>query len=376
MTLHIFNPEHDIALASGLSNFTAPHAGRQLRHDLGFLPAIWAGEDDIIVVDDAEYAAHSWKRLAPRLVRLGETCGFRWGNRQFLTWKQLQGLTNVTIEPWGWNNVLRSLLLRSGLTERELPTTESLATIRELSHRRVASSLLPQLRIEGTVGESMECHTEEETVEAIHRYGYVVLKAPWSSSGRGLRFYDAKQLDNTGLTPHLSGWLRNLLATQGSVMAEPYYNKVKDFGMEFESDGEGTVRYLGLSLFHTQNGAYTGNVLASETAKEAMMSRYLSPTLLQTVREEICRRLGELFRDKYYGPFGVDMMVCTAQDEDGKVINDKRCLLHPCVEINLRRTMGHVALALSPDDDDVRHVMRIDYNENVYKLRIQQQRGV
>lgn len=376
MTLHIFNPEHDIALASGLSNFTAPHAGRQLRHDLGFLPAIWAGEDDIIVVDDAEYAAHSWKRLAPRLVRLGETCGFRWGNRQFLTWKQLQGLTNVTLEPWGWNNALRSLLLRSGLTERELPTTESLATIRELSHRRVASSLLPQLRIEGTVGESMECHTEEETVEAIHRYGYVVLKAPWSSSGRGLRFYDAKQLDNTGLTPHLSGWLRNLLATQGSVMAEPYYNKVKDFGMEFESDGEGTVRYLGLSLFHTQNGAYTGNVLASETAKEEMMSRYLSPTLLQTVREEICRRLGELFRDKYCGPFGVDMMVCTAQDEDGKVINDKRCLLHPCVEINLRRTMGHVALALSPDDDDVRHVMRIDYNENVYKLRIQQQRGV
>lgn len=29
--LHIFNPEHDIALASNLSNFTAPHAGRQLR---------------------------------------------------------------------------------------------------------------------------------------------------------------------------------------------------------------------------------------------------------------------------------------------------------------------------------------------------------
>ena len=33
--LQIFNPEHDIALAANLSNFTAPHAGRQLRHDLG-----------------------------------------------------------------------------------------------------------------------------------------------------------------------------------------------------------------------------------------------------------------------------------------------------------------------------------------------------
>ena len=371
MTLHIFNPEHDIALASGLSNFTAPHAGRQLRHDLGFLPALWAHNDDIIVVDDPEYAAHRWKRLAPRLARLGETGGFLRGNRQFLTWKQLQGLTDVTIEPWGWNNALRALLLRSGLTERELPTTESLATIRELSHRRVASSLLPQLRIEGTVGESMECHTEEETVEAIRRYGYVVLKAPWSSSGRGLRFYDAKQLDNTGLTPHLSGWLRNILTTQGSVMVEPYYNKVKDFGMEFESDGEGTVRYLGLSLFHTQNGAYTGNVLATEAAKEEMMSRYLSPTLLQTIRQEICQRLGLLFKGKYRGPFGVDMMICASQNEKGNMRSDDCFLLHPCVEINLRRTMGHVALALSPNDDDVRRVMRIEYNENVYKLRIQ-----
>ena len=39
MNIHVFNPEHDIALASNLANFTAPHAGRQLRADLGFLPA-------------------------------------------------------------------------------------------------------------------------------------------------------------------------------------------------------------------------------------------------------------------------------------------------------------------------------------------------
>ena len=49
-TLHIFNPEHDIALAANLSNFTSPHAGRQLRADIGFLPAIWAGEGDVVLV--------------------------------------------------------------------------------------------------------------------------------------------------------------------------------------------------------------------------------------------------------------------------------------------------------------------------------------
>ena len=44
-------------------------------------------------------------------------------------------------------------------------------------------------------------------------------------------------------------------------------------------------------------------------------------------------------------------------------------LLHPCVEINLRRTMGHVALSLTPDDDDIVRVMRIELTDH-YKLLI------
>ena len=53
-TLHIFNPEHDIALASNMERFTAPHAGRQLRGDLGYLPAFWAEEGDVVIVDASQ----------------------------------------------------------------------------------------------------------------------------------------------------------------------------------------------------------------------------------------------------------------------------------------------------------------------------------
>ena len=59
MILHIFNPEHDLALASNLSNFTAPHAGRQLRQDLGWLPALWAGEKDFVLVENVKNALES-----------------------------------------------------------------------------------------------------------------------------------------------------------------------------------------------------------------------------------------------------------------------------------------------------------------------------
>ena len=45
-------------------------------------------------------------------------------------------------------------------------------------------------------------------------------------------------------------------------------------------------------------------------------------------------------------------------------------MLHPCVEINLRRTMGHVALHLSNLVSGLPKVMQIEYN-NVYKVRLQ-----
>ena len=66
MKLHIFNPEHDLALAANLSNFTAPHAGRQLRADLGFIPAIWAAAEDYVLVENVEDAECRFLRLLRR----------------------------------------------------------------------------------------------------------------------------------------------------------------------------------------------------------------------------------------------------------------------------------------------------------------------
>ena len=348
-TLHIFNPEHDIALASNLANFTAPHAGRLLAEDLGFLPALWAAPGDAVWVGDADYARKAFRRfLRSSHLKIEEP---HWVTRRTLATTALE-----RIDPWGWDAALRCQLLRYGAETALLQGLEALDEIRLLSHRQTARRLLPQLRQEGTVGEAFQCRQVEEVGELLRRYGSLVLKSPWSSSGRGIRFVDG------ALSDHHIGWLRNLLNRQGSVMAEPYYDKVKDFGMEFECDGQGHVRYLGLSLFHTLNGAYVGNILATEKTKRQLLARLVPEGLLDAVRQRIAARL-EL--GNYQGPFGVDMMVVK-----GNAAGSGPCLLHPCVEINLRRTMGHVALALSPDDDDIRRVMRVAYEGNHYKLKI------
>ena len=343
--LYVFNPAHDLALAANLANFTAPHAGRQLRHDLGYLPALWASNDDYILVDDVEKAVRQYGRVR---AKIGGT------PKQFVDKSQLRSLYINKVEPWGWDLALRSFLLRWGVDA--VPSEDDIAVIRDLSHRKQAVGLLRQLQLPGTIGSSCCADTLVEICQQLNQHGHIVVKAPWSSSGRGVRFM-AGAIDD-----YQERWITNIVAKQGCVVVEPYYNKVKDFGMEFVSDGQGCVSYLGLSLFQTKNGAYTGNIIAKEEEKQELLSRYISVGLLSDIREKICQILGETFKGVYQGPFGIDMMVVSTADKDG-------FLLHPCVEINLRRTMGHVALAIPPFADGFTRVMHIELTDK-YRMSV------
>ena len=351
MKLHVFNPEHDIALAANLSNFTAPHAGRQLRTDLGYLPALWADDGDVVLVDCVERADCLWRRLQHKT---------RSHHVEFVDKNQLRRLAIDAIEPWGWDVALCAQLRRWGIADSLLPTADYLKQLRVFSHRRQAAKLLSALRLYGTVGEAVECDSLDMVQSLLDEHGSLVLKAPWSSSGRGVRFV-------SDLNVHECNWLQNVIHRQGSVMAEIKYNKVKDFGMEFLADGKGNISYCGLSLFHTANGVYAGNLLATEAVKRMILSRYVSLDLLDAIRERIAENL---HLEDYCGPFGIDMMAVRPQSCNEPISANSHCLIHPCVEINLRRTMGHAALAVAEDDDEARRIMRIDFDGTNYKLKI------
>lgn len=347
MALLVFNPEHDLALAANIANFTAPHAARQLRSDLGFIPALWAGDDDYVLVDDVDVARRSYSRF------------MHIDFDRFVLKSQLRKLSIDVVQPWGWDRALRAFLLRQGVSSAFLPDDSQLDDIRQLSHRRHAMAMLHDLQMEGTTGISFIAQQEADVEKLQKEYCKIVVKAPWSSSGRGIRFV-CNSLDD-----YQRGWLRNVLDRQGAVMVEPYYSKVKDFGMEFECGRDGQVHYLGLSLFHTHNGAYTGNIVANENDKIEALSCYVPTDLLVSVRQKICHLTEQLFSGKFHGTFGVDMMVVSRNDQDG-------FLLHPCVEINLRRTMGHVALSIPPSASGFPYVMNIVFNENNYKIKLKQ----
>lgn len=377
LRLHIFNPEHDIALAHGSPLFTSPRAGRQLRADLGFLPALWAGEESVVWTDQPQEAWQAVRRLG-----LDVPPGL------FVDTPSLRRLARQVeaVDPWGWDAALCHQLQRLGVNPRILPTAEELEEVRALSHRRTAKELLDSIQhtslIDSTIGDSIKEKEEviettskavelrseaiELTGEAIEvkdeaallqqlaRWPKAVLKAPWSSSGRGVRMVSAP------VHSSVLQWALGVMRRQGSLMVEPLYHKVADFGMEFSANAEGFT-YLGLSLFDTSGTAYTGNVLATEEEKRTKLARYLSPTQIDSLRQLVLNCLEAISPRFRLGPFGIDMMI--VRTEDGKV------RVHPCVEINFRRTMGHVAIALQQRITTPFEAMAVTFEDGHYHLR-------
>ena len=346
MKLHLFNPEHDLALAAHVKRFTAPHVARQLRGDLGFLPAIWADDGDIVVVDDVDMALRCVRHLKKYVSEV-----------LFMTWEDVAQLVksdkdiNMTVEPWGWDQSVAENLTKAGLSHLA-PTDAALERIRRMSSRQWASRhLLPVLlQLDSRLCGESHYVTDLSSFDVLRVFP-CVLKSPWSCSGRGIRY----AMEEQQWKRHES-WARRVIEQQGGIMVEPFYDKVKDFGMEFEALPDGRVVYRGLSLFNTLHGAYTGSIVATEDAKTALLEKYVDSALLRRISDAICETMKEDFEGCYTGPFGVDMMVVGS-------------LLHPCVELNLRRTMGHVALSLPCDATMPQRLMTIQYTDR-YRLQI------
>lgn len=343
---HVYNPEHDLAMAYGGEGFTPPAAGRGMRAGLGFLPAFWAGDGDFVLVDDVmatERAAQRFREYLPKVI--------------FVSWSQLPEVVKshagIDIKPWGWDMALRHQLLRAGVPSDCLPKTEDVERVRMLSHRRTAIPLLRHLvdALPDMVGERHEAKSLEEVRQWLSQEGAVVCKSPWSCSGRGVRFVE------TMLDANLEGFLRNVLAQQGSIIVEHRYLRLMDFAMEFMAD-EGEVRYEGLSLFDTRNGAYSGNMLATEDEKWAILEKMIPSDIVRPLILALEAELEETFAG-YQGPLGVDMMV----------VEENGCRkVHPCVEVNMRRTMGWAALVIAQRTRGRYDTMRVVCQEGQYHL--------
>ncbi len=323
-----------MALARNDWSTEIPKVALIQRHRFGHIPAYWANPGDWVIVENAE-----WVMSNPNVKRTKDK-GQRTMGVKFVTPEEVRAYRFKEGEctglvPWGWDRSIAKWFSKLNPAFKELvPSDEELQAIRTLSSRTFAAKyILPELvkLSDLCVGHATECTNLNNSEFRVH----AVLKSPWSCSGRGVRFIDSELSDND------RRWAEKIIRTQGCIMLEPHYAKVLDFGLEFEGD-----RFLGLNIFETRGAGYLGNLSATEDEKRAIIAKYIPLSLLDMVVERILQLTSIHFNGKYQGAYGVDCMIVTrseAPDNKGDKCNIGFAL-HPCVELNLRRTMGHVAL--------------------------------
>ena len=375
----LFNPEHDLALANGDRHFIAPRNIREMAHDLADIM------EAILPSSDSESSF-----ISP--------------------------LASAHPVPWGWDPAVVEQFKRMGITAQELPTDDALAALSRRSERITAHQILCNFRKAHTdnafVGESLVARTFDEIADFAERHQHILLKAPLSGSGKGLRHVNKEGLPlspSGGGTPESSeqsgggmlslssslkkveSWANALIRRHGYLTAEPYYNKVQDFAMEFIADATG-CHFIGYSYFITDgHGRYIASRLMSDAKAEDLLCTYVPRKALHKIRQWMILHHTDIIPSEWDTtrhplPFGIDMMIVresqqstvnsqqsTVNHPDGNSefrIQNSKFTIHPCVEINLRMNMGIIAHEiyrhhLTPDAEGMFRIARFPDNASL-----------
>ena len=320
---HLFNPENDIMLqwpaeVSIQATHTLSPAVNAFRTDGAMLPIWWANKGDVVIVPDNKLADnHMW--LTEMQHRFPALCGISAATKCS---------TSYHGAPWGWSGDAARYLKEAGAT---VPSTGQLEKMRQLSHRRTSIAVMQHLH------NAMPQYALPPVPEEITSIGQlkeacrsaIFLKSPWSSSGRGVARFQS-------LTPQAIERASGIIRKQGSVMVEHALDCIQDFAMLYRMDG-GMATWMGYSLFFNSHGtSYGGNLMTDDESIENHLTTLgADRATLHCIKTELARALSDIIGHDYTGWPGVDMLITG----DG--------MIAPCIEVNLRMTMGVVAHILT-----------------------------
>ena len=364
--LFLFNPGHETAVIQGSKYYTPPANVMRMTEELATLP-LWIADDT-----DYVWVSETTKEQAATLIPVGLL-----NRASCITTADLEVLAQtgkrLTATPWGISP--QSLYLFETLQQQtgiklDIPVWNP--ELCRLTGRQTAAACLDYLRqhqqrIE--VPESPRFCTSMEEIETClqtHQPPFII-KTPYSSSGRGILNIGAHTLQVGEYQ-----WISGAIQKQQMVSIEKRLNKETDFALEYYIDEKGNASYAGLSVFESSTkGVYTGNRLAPQSSLELQIMEVLAgsapdcpelsascenktvtasastlnsthkpidTTCWEALKQETGKAVAALFGGYYTGFIGIDML--TYRDEQ------QHLHIHPCIEINMRYTMGLVAICL------------------------------
>lgn len=303
MSVHFYNPGYEASVATGNKNYTPSRVVQKFRRDLAFLPLYYKAEGDRVLVPE-DYPRDFWcEDFVTQLDQSDELAPWGWA-------PELIGLFGKEKVPYDLGEIYR-------WTSRQLSV--------ELWHN--VRDLVPDYFDDLTPPVVLREYSEDIASSVNRKW---VLKGEFSSSGRGVQFYDSSD--------HLRSALHNRNSRSQTLILEPYYEKLHDRGYEFYRNEQGTIEYLGLSSFWTQEARYIGNRIASPHILEHEAREISTFPSQDDYVKVLTEALSRLPLGKYQGHLGVDTLLFKSPVGNFRLV--------PCIEMNCRTTMGHLSLAL------------------------------
>ena len=336
--VHLFHPGVEEAVAAGTPAWRPAGPAAALAHDLAWLPALLAREDDVVFVP-VQPSLGFRERWLDAGLPLPEAVPTRGDPRT----ADLAGRPAGPLRPWGASPAAAAWLAPFGTLTVPDPETHAKTALPPLRAAvRAALGAPGWLTGPETDGRVLSTApaTLAHTAALLHRHDAVVWKAPFSTSGRHRRRVFAAGPDAASLR-----FLDETLAAGHGVLVEPWLDRVLDLSVQIRV-GPG-ARVLGWTRFQTtRGGRWTATELGPATrgldreAARLLTGDGRDPRRLGQVAAALRSVLGPWLTTRgHAGPVGVDALL--ARTPDG-------LRLHPLVELNPRQTMGQLALALRP----------------------------
>jgi len=331
--LFIFNPTCEMAIANGTISWSANKHLQQFEKDLEYLPLLFTSGNDLLAVHRYPSAIfNEWLnktvKLKPKLI-----------DRAHLTADiEKNGSFPDELHPWGWSpamhNELKDLKSYTSADFKKSPSSQWKGESKSFYGRSTALELLKTIVAQYPHDRFLpyryhpEVANSTEAVEKLfEKWPKLVLKAPWSASGRGIQILRYGYLNTSNRQ-----WINSVLKQQGHIMVEPLLNKTMDFSLHFHIY-RNHIQYVGYGEFKTnKNGQYEQNII-KPNIKNSHSSAWIE-TLAKKIKEAL---LINGIDKRYEGYAGVDLMHVKINDES---------YIHPFVEVNWRYNMGLIALQL------------------------------
>lgn len=336
--VYYFNPTCELAVLNGSFSYMPPLLLQEMERDLSTLPLVFANQNDFVLTENLPGSGFIQK-LKDVGFKLPEFC--RLANLEGLSIGSYEA-----ISPWGWSPALHFKLknLKENCSD-EFKTSPVFNWKKEhqlIFERLTSLNLLIKILNQNThdwfidrtiAGEKVTSCEEIELL--LEKHSSLVVKAPISSSGRGIQIIRKSKLNTSNRQ-----WISGALNQQKYLVAEPFLDKLIDLSFQFKVSGNSEIEYLGYSIFKTNsNGQYKGTLIHPDLKSILPEENTVElQEMIETTANAIGKALkSSVYANLYRGFLGVDALIFRHQ---------KRLMMQPCIEVNSRMNMGILTLFL------------------------------